>query len=150
MIAGLRFFEFVSIEVQYDWLAPYDVDFDIPGLVGDETTVEVEQQHTLTANLRLTAPLGPIHPYVLAGIGFQHIELDGTARLGPILTIRERVDDTVLAGRVGAGVEFMLTNHVGIFVEGLVLLTDEELNIAGQEVDNIFYAGGGAGLTYRF
>lgn len=147
--AGVRFLPFAALELQYDWLEEYAAEFDLPGVSGVRTTIDVEQQ-SLTANLRLIAPIGRVQPYVLAGIGFARVELDGQAVLPGPTVVEESSDDVVLAGRVAVGLELYLTDHVALAAEGLVLLTDEEIEIQGERVDHIFYAGGTLGLTYRF
>lgn len=145
---GMRLIPILAIELQYDWVAEYEVKFDVPVLTTDRISVDVKQQ-TLTANARINIPLGRVQPFVLAGIGFQHFELDGNATLGAI-RLRENVKEMTLAGRLGVGVEFFVTENIGIIAEGTFVLTNEEFEVADQTINNLFYAGAGLGLTYRF
>lgn len=146
--AGLRFLSILAVELQYDWVGDYDVDIDVPGLTTETLQVEVEQ-HTITANARLNITIGPVQPFLLAGVGIQHVEAEGEGLLGTLI-VRDDTDQTVLAGRIGAGVEVYLTDHLGVTAEGLVVLTDEGIAVSGFEVDNVFYAGAALGLTYRY
>ncbi len=142
---GVRFLTALAFEVHYEWISEYDVELNLggPANIGK---VGVEH-HTLTGNVRLNIPIGRVQPYVLAGLGFQRIETDATiAGLG----IRDRDQSTSVAGRVGAGIEIYLTEHVALFGEGLVVLTNHEIDLGNQDFDHIFYGGGAGGLTFRF
>lgn len=143
---GVRFLKVLALEAQYEWLSPYDVSLRVSGF-GKLGTVEVEQ-HTLTGNLKLYLPIWRIQPYALAGIGLQRIDLNASGGLGGISDT-----ETALAGRAGAGVEIYLSEHVVLYGEGAVVLTDEKLNVPsalGKDIDHIFYAAGQAGLMWRF
>jgi len=145
--AGLRFLKFLAVELQYEWLDEYDIDVSFAGLGG---TLEVKQQ-TLTANLKIyPIPAWRLQPYILAGVGFQRFELDGSVAGGLFIASE---DDTALAGRAGAGLDIYLTEHIVIFGEASVVFTDLEIGLPaaiGSNVDNIFYVGGQAGLMWRF
>jgi len=145
--AGLRFLKFLAVELQYEWLDQYDIDISYASLSG---SLEVKQQ-TLTANLKIyPIPAWRFQPYILAGIGFQHFEIDGSIA-GGLFTANE--EETALAGRAGVGLDVYLTEHIVIYGEGSVVLTDLDLDLpaaVGSNIDNIFYVGGQAGLMWRF
>lgn len=148
---GGRFLRIVALELDYEWVDEYDIDLGLPGF-GNVARVELQQQ-TFTANLRLFAPLGRFQPYVLAGIGFQRLGAK-TRSTVPALNLSSVDDETVLAGRVGLGFDLYLTEQVALYSEGLVVLTNEEVDIVTplgtQTVENIFYAGIRWGAKLRF
>lgn len=145
---GGRFLRALAVELHYEWIDENDVD-----LSSGATTASGKirlSQHTLTANAKVYLPFWRVQPYILAGVGFQRLEADAKARLGS-LALRDKQSDTALAGRLGLGLEVYVTEHIAVFGEGLVVLTDERVGLPnGDEIDHIFYAGGSAGLVYRF
>ena len=147
---GARFLRVLAIELDYEWLEDYDIDVGLVG-GGNLGGASLEQQ-TLTANLRLFAPIGRFQPYLLAGAGFQRLELDLSSAL-PV-TVTGDGTDTVFAGRVGLGFDVYLTENLALSAEGLVVLTNEEVDVnlgfGDQTISNIFYAGARWGATWRF
>lgn len=142
--AGGRFFRFVALEIQYEWLDTYDIK--IPN-AGGRSQVDVQ---TVTGNLKLYLPIQRFQPYVLAGIGFQRYEIDNNYFNG---TIRSQDDDYDLAGRVGLGFDLYLTEHVVFYAEGSAILSNATIDIpaaVGSDVENLFYAGFQSGLLWRF
>lgn len=140
---GARFFRFIALEIQYEWLDDYDIK--IPS-AGGLSNIGV---HTLTGNLKVYLPIQRFQPYVLAGVGFQRYEIDSNYLSGAIIS---QDDDYVLAGRVGLGFDAYLTEHVVFYAEGSVVLSNASINLpqpAGT-VDNLFYAGFQSGLIWRF
>jgi len=63
--------------------------------------------------------LQPMSVYALAGIGFSHIENDAILRnaFGPGFDGVANAEDTVLAGKVGAGIVYDLTERVSLVSE---------------------------------
>ena len=145
---GMRLLSALAVELQYEWVDEYDINIDSASSAANATVALT--QHTLTANLKLYLPIWRVQPYLLAGVGFQRLEADGVGQFAGF-SLRDQQADTALAGRVGLGLEVYLTEHIALFGEGLVVMTDERLELAtGGDIENIFYAGGSAGLVYRF
>ncbi len=144
---GYRFLRFLAVELQYEWLDRYDVDFSYSGLGGKISA----KQNTLTGNLKLyPPPLWRIQPYILAGVGFQTYDLDGNLSDG-LFTINQ--NDTALAARAAVGLDVYLTEHIAIFGEFGGVFTDEAIDIpsaVGSDIDFIAYAAGQVGLMLRF
>ncbi len=139
---GVRLLSFFALELQYEWLDSYDIEVQNAG--GGS---EVDTQ-TLTANLKFYLPIQRFQPYLLAGVGYQRYELDSSFFNG---TIRAKQDDYELAGRGGVGFDLYFTEHVVFYAEGFAVLSEAEIDIPlVADVDNLFYAGGQAGLLYRF
>jgi len=139
---GGRFFRFVALELQYEWLDTYDIKV---ANAGGKSEVDTQ---TLTANLKLYLPIKRFQPYILGGIGFQRYEIDNNYFNN---TVRFKQDDIELAGRVGLGFDLYITKNVVFYAEGSAVLSDAKLDIpiAGS-VDKLFYAGFQSGLLWRF
>ena len=143
---GGRFFRFVALELQYEWLDSYDINIDN---AGGRSRVDAQ---TFTGNLKLYLPIQRFQPYVLAGIGFQRYEIDNNYFNG---TVRTQDDDIDLAGRVGLGFDAYLTENVVFYAEGSAVLSNAKIDLpavvsGGDTIDNLFYAGFQSGLLWRF
>lgn len=139
--AGLRLLSPLAIEVQYEWLSPYDISVQPLG------TVELEQ-HVVTGNLKLYLPIWRVQPYLLGGVGVQYYQLDGT--VGP-LDVDE--SDTAFAARVGLGLDVYLTRNLLVNAEASGLLSDETIDIpvpGVEDIHGLHYLSVQAGLQYRF
>lgn len=145
---GVRLLSALAVELHYEWVDDYDID--LRDTLSPVTSTISLAQHTLTANAKVYLPFWRVQPYILAGVGFQQLEADGAVQLGR-LSLQQKYSDIVLAGRVGLGLEVYLTEHIAVFGEGLAVLTDTEIQLQdGSDIENLFYAGGSAGLVYRF
>ncbi len=143
---GGRFFRFVALELQYEWLDSYDINI---ANAGGRSRVDAQ---TFTGNLKLYLPIQRFQPYLLAGIGFQRYEIDNDYLIGPF---RSQDDDIDLAGRVGLGFDVYLTEHIVFYAEGSAVLSEAKIDLppvvaGGDTVDNLFYAGFQSGLLWRF
>jgi opacity protein-like surface antigen len=145
--AGGRFLRVLAVELQYEWLDDYDVDIAYSGIDGN---VNLEQQ-TLTANLKIyPIPVWRIQPYILAGVGFQHIDVKGSA-VGGLVSASDEAN--VLAARGGVGLDLYLTEHIVLYGEAGVTFADYEIdlpNAVGDDIPFLLYIGGQAGLIWRF
>ena len=140
--AGARFFRFVGLELQYEWLDSYDIK--IPN-AGGKAKVDTQ---TATINLKLYLPIKRFQPYLLGGIGFQRYRLDGNFFNG---VIQFEQDEYEMAGRLGVGFDLYVTENVVFFLEGSAVLSDAEIKIPTiSNVNNLFYAGVETGLMWRF
>jgi opacity protein-like surface antigen len=138
---GLRLFAPLALELQYEWLSEYDIEI----LGFDAFSLE---QQALSANLKLYLPIWRVQPYLLAGVGFVHYELEDS-----VPGIDLSADDTVLAGRFGGGAEVYLTRHLALYGEGAVVLTAAEIDIdipGVSDVKGLHYVSAQAGLIIRF
>jgi opacity protein-like surface antigen len=138
--AGVRIWKALAVEAQYEWLDAYAAE------VNNVEAFEVES-HALTANLKLYLPIWRIHPYLLAGVGFAHIELDDSLGLG----LSE--SETSLAGRGALGLDVYLTEHIALYAEGGVLVVDEEIDTGVPGFDAVgplLQTGAQLGLLFRF
>lgn len=128
---GYRAHKYLAAELEFEMIP--DVDFD----VRDGTLVEARTMAG-TANLRAILPIGPIEPYVLAGVGVIDAELDDAQNLG--VFFREGTD---LLGRFGGGIDV----H---FAECVVVRTNIDYMMARGDLHELEYLSFGVGLQYRF
>jgi opacity protein-like surface antigen len=126
--AGYRFNEWISAEVEYEWVD----DFKVKAAGLDLAELEAQ---TLTLNGRFIAPLGRFQPYLLLGIGGTFYNLHNT----PFGFIGLDVENATPSGRLGAGADFYATKN-------LVLNLGVEAVVNDDKVKSI--AGSGRGLNY--
>lgn len=139
---GARVLPILAFELQYEWLDTYDIEI---ANAGGQSRVDVQ---TLTANVKLLLPIMRVHPYLLAGIGYQRYELDNNYFTG---SVQFKNDEYALAGRVGLGFDLYLTESLVWYAEGTAVLSDADVRIpAAGQIDNLFYAGFQTGLLWRF
>ncbi len=139
-VLGYRILPFLAAEFEYEWID----EFDIKAL---GTTVASIETQAFTANLKWIVPTWRIQPYLLTGIGVARFKLTDKVNPPP-LKVSETTTD--FAGRLGAGVDVYLTKHILLTVGASAVLTAIDFGPSGNEVDNIFYVGGQAGIQYRF
>jgi hypothetical protein len=136
----VRIWKALAVEAQYEWLDAYAAE------VAGIEAFEIES-HALTANLKLYLPIWRIHPYLLAGVGFAHVDFEDSLGLG----LSE--SETSLAGRGALGLDVYLTEHIALYAEGGILVIDEEIdtNVPGfDEVGPLLQTGAQVGLMFRF
>jgi len=137
---GLRIFSVLAVEAQYEWLDDYGVD------VAGIHAVDIGS-HALTGNLKLFLPLWRIQPYLLAGIGFAHVDLDDKLGLGI------SGSETALAGRAALGFDAYITEHIALYAEGGVLVVDQKIDTGvpgADDVSPLVFTGAQVGLMFRF
>ncbi|MEZ4218019.1 MAG: hypothetical protein R3E88_16145 [Myxococcota bacterium] len=144
-LLGYRALPFLAVEAQYEYVDDFGVDASGAGVSG---RVDL-RGHVLTGNLKLVLPTWRIQPYVLAGLGVVWYRASGgISGLGAAVF----EDDRAFAGRVGAGVDLVLSESWLLQVGASAVLTTEELssNATAEDLDGIHYVGAGATLQYRF
>ncbi len=134
--AGWRFFPFLAVEAQYEWMSGFGVT-DLP-LVGDADIAG----HTLTGNLRFFVPVWQVHPYVLTGVGVTRYKID----LGALGSANQ----DRFAGRLGGGLDMYMTEKLVVNFEASVLLTANDLDFDQGSITSLHYLSASVGLAYRF
>ena len=157
---GYRLASFFALELEYEWIAPYDIgasgQFDVPPVVRASGTLYSIEGHTLTANTRWILPIWRIQPYFLLGGGFALSDVDRGNLYDDFeaLLLAEGVDidegDTLVpAGRLGVGFDWYLTKHLVLNTEaGIVATTLKQPDI--DDIEDLNYLSFQAGLQYRF
>lgn len=147
--AGWRILRYLAAEVQYEW-AP-----EIKTRLQGSTIGKIETQ-VITANVRLIAPFDSLQPYLLAGVGAARyqsetlpLEIDNSnPRVDPPANLVQpysKQTEWDLAGRLGAGLDMYVTQHLVVNVEISGVLSDKEL--MDERWSYISVSGG---LQYRF
>jgi len=127
---GYRFHPHFSGEVQFEWLAPRDIERGGSNVAKLNTV-------TATANAKGYLLNGPIQPYLLTGIGLMHSDLDVKASAG----LSERSDDFL--ARFGGGVDFYVNPEAVLTLESNYMLPTGD----ASDLDHVLVS---VGLQYRF
>ena len=120
----------MSLEVHSEWIEGYDLQ----QFGGDHSEIRT---WTNTLNGKFFLGHGRLQPYALAGAGLQRAWVRNPAPGGV------NFDDVAFVGRVGGGLDFALTDHLGLNLEGSYLVPTGDLD----DYDTVSV---GLGLTYRF
>ncbi len=107
---GYRFHPHFSGEVQFEWLAPRDIER------GGSNVAELDTV-TATANAKGYLLSGRLQPYLLTGIGLMHSNLDAK----PSFDFLSETSDDFLA-RFGGGVEFYINPETVLTLESNYML----------------------------
>jgi hypothetical protein len=102
--------------------------------------------HTLTGNVKVPIPLGPVQPYALGGIGATRYTVE--ERLGLGLSFSE----WAFAGRLGGGLDLYLTRSFLLNGAVTLILTTHDVNnpTERENITALYYAGAQFGFQYRF
>jgi len=126
---GYRLFPHLAGEIQFQWFPNADIDFD--------RKVATLDTMTLTGNAKFYLFTGPIQPFLLAGAGFMHFDVEDQLDLD----IGDKGDS--FAARFGGGVEVYFTPRiVGTLDTSYVLPTGD--------ADGLDQVSVSLGLQYRF
>ena len=126
---GWRFLPWLAAEGVYEYASNFRANLSraTPGRPGggDVGTAKAPS-NTFTVNAKGILPLGRVQPYLSGGIGFVNV------RIRSISTSQRDFDDvsrsqTDFAGRVAAGSDVFITEHIGLFVEGSYLMPIDKL-----------------------
>ena len=139
---GYRILPWLALETQYEWLDRFTV-FPNP------STSVVFTPNTVTGNLRLILPFGQIQPYALAGVGVGVWSADRQ-----LVNSNDSVSSTGFAYRLGAGVDFYLSENWILGIEGTGVLNTQTLGFDETrvpfELNGLDYFSVAAGIAYRF
>lgn len=142
---GWRLLPFLAAEVQYEWTDEFRMR------TFGSTCAKASSQ-LVTGNLKLIAPLETVQPYLLAGVGAGHYDLD-------IEDISFGVNDSCtpqngykasqtqweMAGRFGGGFDFYITRGILMNFEAASVISEDEF--LGKRWP---YVSLSAGIQYRF
>jgi opacity protein-like surface antigen len=142
-VLGYRMLSFVATELQYEYIDSFQIDVDVPA----DSRLELTG-HVATLNLKLVLPTWRIQPYLLLGIGAAFYSAEGSV----LSTNLFENDEWVLAGRVGAGIDFYLTRHLVLNVAATTVLTADEISEDFNLTDmgGLNYVAVQGGLQIRF
>ena len=123
---GWRLLPFLAAEVQYEWTDEFRMR------TFDATCAKARSQ-IVTGNLKLIAPLETVQPYVLAGVGAGHYDLDikdiqfsNSESCSPQNGYGSSQTKWEMTGRFGVGMDFYLTRGILMNFEAATLYSDDE------------------------
>jgi opacity protein-like surface antigen len=129
--AGYRAFPNMAFELSYEWLEGFDSTAGTPELELDT--------HLITANARLFGLTGRFQPYALVGVGIlivnTELRLPGVSKPFAV--------DTGFTARFGGGLDFYLSEHTVLNLEGTYLAPSAK--VKGENYGTL-----GASYQYRF
>jgi len=129
--AGYRFAPRVAVEFQYEWLEGFDDNGAAPRLEVDSSL--------LTLDAKFFALTGRVQPYARAGVGvhFANLEIVNDDFDKPW------EDSTGFAARFGVGIDYYLTPHWALALEGSYV-------VSTGDTKHFDYGGLLFGAQYRF
>ena len=144
--AGYRVASWFALEAQYEWLNEFVLTADSDALYVTRKVAKFRPQ-TVTANLKFILPTGRIEPHVIVGLG---VGLWEATRIDRDISVQK----SAFAARLGAGVDFYLTQSWALNVQGTGVIGttkfDQDDLGTSIEIDNLNYFSLGAGVTYCF
>ena len=146
---GYRLMSWIALEIQYEWLDTIEFSNATLGQFAEYNP------QTVTANVKLFLPSGSLQPYLLVGAGVGFWELDTLAFPGTLPPVAGgRSSGEGFTGRAGLGLNFHMTDHVALNLEGVGVLNTTTLDPYETDFDkalgNLYYFAFSAGITYRF
>ncbi len=156
---GYRAASWFAAELQYEWIASYDVD--VSGDVGPGgSTISGRlydiEGHTLTVNTKWIIPFWRMQPYLLLGAGYSLYDVGRGPLAAPIeaadADIRiEGGKQSAFAGRAGLGLDVYLTDKIVLMTEATAMVTTKNFEApSDSSIDDLYYLAFSAGLQYRF
>lgn len=126
---GARITPHLALEAHYEWME--DFETSVEGIEIAETRTQA-----LTGDVKGYLSTGRVQPYLSAGLGFLSAKSDD-----PVTAFQRT--DTDFAARFGGGVEFYVTENIGLSV-------DSSYVIPTGDVEDLDYVSVGAGVFFRF
>ena len=156
---GYRAASWFAAELQYEWIAPYDVD--VSGDLGPGgSTISGRlydiEGHTLTVNTKWIIPFWRMQPYLLLGAGYSLYDVGRGPLAAPIETADVDIQieggkQNAFAGRAGLGLDLYLTDKIVLMTEAMAMVTTKNFETPSQgAIDDLYYLAFSAGLQYRF
>ena len=156
---GYRAASWFAAELQYEWIAPYDVD--VSGDLGPGgSTISGRlydiEGHTLTVNTKWIIPFWRMQPYLLLGAGYSLYDVGRGPMAAPIETANDDIQieggkQNAFAGRAGLGLDLYLTEKIVLMTEATAMVTTRNFETPSQgAIDDLYYLAFSAGLQYRF
>ena len=156
---GYRAASWFAAELQYEWIAPYDVD--VSGDLGPGgSTISGRlydiEGHTVTVNTKWIIPFWRMQPYLLLGAGYSLYDVGRGPLAAPIETADVDIQieggkQNAFAGRAGLGLDLYLTDKIVLMTEATAMVTTKNFETPNQgAIDDLYYLAFSAGLQYRF
>lgn len=156
---GYRAASWFAAELQYEWIARYDIDVsgDLgPGGSAISGRLYDIEGHTLTLNTKWIVPFWRVQPYLLIGAGYSSYDVGRGPLAGPL----EAADDDIeidggqqnaFAGRAGLGLDMYVTEKIVLMTEATAVYTTQDFEAPSEgAIDDLYYVAFSAGLQYRF
>ena len=128
--AGYRALSFLALEAQFEHLPKFEFDVPNDSFGSDDADLEV---FTLTGNLKLVYPSGPLQPYALGGLGLLIADPGGAL---------SRSDEDLVT-RFGGGLDLYFSENLVGTLEGTYVLPFDKVN-------GLDYVSFTWGFQYRF
>ena len=126
---GARITPHLALEAHYEWMEDFETSVD-------GTEIAETQTQTFTGDVKGYLATGRVQPYLSAGIGVLSAKSDD-----PVTTFQKT--DTDFAARFGGGVDFYLSENVGLSL-------DSSYVVPTGDVEDLDYVSLGAGVFFRF
>jgi len=136
--AGNRLFKWLSLELEFEYVDGFD--FKLSG-----TKILTLRPGTLTGNVKFHYPFGRFLPYGIVGIGGTWFDIKDQLGIG--------FDNTVaFAGRLGAGFDIFLTEHLAINANYSFVLTTFDLKnpVVIENISAVHFGSTQLGVAYYF
>jgi opacity protein-like surface antigen len=118
-----------------------------PHFFGEGNALSDNHVLTFMGNLLVGAPIGPVRPYAVGGIGVLHTDISAsTAGLYNAFT------NNAIAYDLGGGLMVFFSNHVGVRGDLRYVRTFDKIEFAPLQLNNkaLQFGRGTIGLTLRF
>ncbi|MFO7694632.1 MAG: outer membrane beta-barrel protein [Vicinamibacterales bacterium] len=117
-----------------------------PDFYGKGTIFDASSVLTLTGNVVIGVPLGPVRPYVLGGLGVVRRTVDYASGVG-----QDNVTDSRAAYSIGGGVSFFFSEHVGLNADLRYFRNFSTGNsVLDLSNESFNFARGSLGVTFKF
>ena len=117
----------LGLEVDASWI---DIDDSLDTAPGVDTEyVDYEVEYSASVQAKLGYALGSVMPYVKGGVGLVSYEvfIVDEAAADPTVTFKD--DETVFAPVVGAGLDFLVTDHWVVGADFNYFFVDEDVDL---------------------
>jgi opacity protein-like surface antigen len=118
-----------------------------PHFFGEGTALSDNHVLTFMGNLLVGAPIGPVRPYAVGGIGVLHTDINAST-----VGLYNAFTNNAIAFDVGGGVMVFFADHVGARGDLRYVRTFDKIQFAPLQLNNVAlqFWRGSIGLTLRF